>query len=387
MKINSIIQGDTLEVLKAFPDDCIDTIITSPPYWGLRDYGEETKIIWDGDKDCKHEWNLGKTRIVESHHGQDSSDLFSGKGAESWGDRGMNVAPSGFCPKCGAWYGQLGLEPTLEMYLNHLLQITMELKRVLKPTGVMFWNQGDCYGGSGCGTWSNANTNNCKESYALPFGKNVTANITHKCMVMQNYRLILRMIDDEQGWILRNTIIWHKPNHMPSSVKDRFASSYEPVFMLVKNRSYWFDLDAVRVPHKNGSILRVESAKKRKSVSSVKRKIDENIGAIPQRSSIDGIVVDINPSGKNPGDVWTIPTQPFPEAHFATFPEKLVEPMVKAGCPKNGIVLDPFAGAGTTCVVAKKLGRNYIGIELNPEYCKMAEKRISEVVRQGELNL
>ena len=189
---NTIICGDALEELKKFPDNSIDTIITSPPYWGLRDYGIE---------------------------------------------------------------GQLGLEPTLDLYLEHLLETTAELKRVLKPTGVMFWNHGDCYGGSfqnygnRTGGQRRKNTRSFNREGNPKERISPTAYYTAKCLALQNYRLILKMIDN-QGWILRNTIIWHKPNHMPSSVKDRFANSYEPIFMLVKNKKYWFDLDAVRLPHK-----------------------------------------------------------------------------------------------------------------------------------------
>jgi DNA modification methylase len=434
MEVNSIIQGDTLEVLKTFPDDCIDTIITSPPYWGLRDYGEETNIIWDGDKGCEHEWEIhntgaeGYTGRKRWQHGETRET-----NPEGWS---TEIQSSAFCPKCGAWYGQLGLEPTLELYLSHLLQITAELKRVLKPSGIMFWNHGDCYGSHRDWGWSDIPL---KRQLANG-GKQQGIKGYEKCMMMQNYRLILKMID-EQGWILRNTLIWNKPNHMPSSVRDRFASSYEPIFMLVKNKKYWFDLDAVRIP------LNPDSWRESKR--------GKNNPKGGDRQGLDNWIQ--NPTGKNPGDVWTIPTQPFPEAHFAVYPEKLVEPMVKAGCPEwickkcgkprekikkteyiqnrpsagndrrtkgedkfsianktggfrgnnllafretigwtdcgcnagfePGIILDPFAGAGTTCMVAKKLGRYYVGIELNPEYCKMAEKRSSEVVRQGELSL
>ena len=393
---NKIICGHVLDVLKQIPDESIDCIVTSPPYWGLRDYGEETKTEW----------------------------------------------PDG-------WYGQLGLEPTLEIYIEHMLQTTAELKRVLKKTGVLFLNWGDCYGGSNCGR------NDYRQNFSLSKPEQYSSKpapqckIPAKCMALQNYRAIIRMID-EQGWILRNIIIWHKPNHMPSSVKDRFANAYEPVFFFSKSKKYWFDLDAVRVPHKPESIERAKKGWhgnlcKGHAMSGIKDK---------------DIMGTCHPLGKNPGDVWTIPTQPFPEAHFATFPTRLVEPMIKAGCPqwickkcgkarkriteptkeykeqylkknyitrqdeerakreegkigsasrvetyfskkakattaqyvtigwtdcgcnagwKPGIVLDPFMGSGTTGLVAKKLGRDFIGIELNPEYVKMAEKRINSI--------
>jgi len=433
LPIDKIIQGDTLQVLKTFPDDCIDCIITSPPYWGLRDYGEQTNMVWDGDPNCKHEWNIKK---IIREASSNSSTLEGGKDHEI---RQTINTKSGFCSKCGAWYGQLGLEPTLELYLEHMLQITSELKRVLKPTGVMFWNHSDSY--SAKSTHANkkkvTNYDNLNSSYGEKTGRIVryerefVDNIPAKSLCFQNYRLILRMID-EQGWILRNIIIWHKPNHMPSSVKDRFTNSYEPVFMLTKNKRYWFDLDAVRIPHKMESIKRAARGRKSKKLDSgqyaTSYKCDyvgyDDLEGKLERGELRGT----HPMGKNPGDLWTIPTQPFPEAHFATFPEKLVEPMIKAGCPewickrcgkprarivgiekthnrenkrpdanvrpdnlerpppdwkpkdikfigwsdcgcnagwKPGIVLDPFAGSGTTLYTARKLNRHYIGIELN----------------------
>jgi len=262
---------------------------------------------------------------------------------------------------------QIGLEPTLEEYISKLLQITNELKRVLKLTGVMFWNHGDSY----CGSQGHFDAKNPKARK----GKLISdwKGYSKKCLYLQNYRFILRI------WILRNTIIWHKPNGMPSSVKDRFANKYEPVFMLVKNKKYWFDLDAVRVPHKESSYKRAKYNWKHSS---------RNEQATPPRTNRRWNVKELKYNfalGKNPGDVWIISTQPFPEAHFATFPEKLIEPMIKAGCPEDGIILDPFMGAGTTALVALKLNRSFIGIELNPEYIKMAEKRIEPYLKQGNL--
>lgn len=741
LKLNHIYCGNTLKVLKTFPNDCIDTIITSPPYWGLRDYGVRK---------------------------------------------------------------QIGLEKTLEKYHSRLLKITKELKRVLKPTGILFWDHGDSYGGSGHGTSSKSKIEDCKESYMLPFGKNVSANMQSKCLIMQNYRLILKMID-EQGWILRNIIIWakclsgstmmfayvnnrplvaslkdilrlkgivefpasdgskvellkywkikqqsihitfrdgieitcsifhkfvlengnliqalalkkgdvikkvkhnllplkkgiwnyewgwfiglylaegsldkkgirlsldkkeikwqgkiqrlfkifgvkvdsyiynnnlclqvhssiaieiidtfirgkgskgkrltreafmygtefiegiingwlegdghfdrynqrwrvgitrnkgliddlracalivgymfrarqgyakyqngtkpivritvrktfkshsynrksdteimrvtpskerelynievkgnhlftllngalsHNSNPMPSSVKDRLTVTYEPVFMLVKNKKYYFDLDAIRVPHKESSIQRYQYQAIGKNVKYKDRQNVQGLNKFFQKQSsnyqgkflgygkdvekynsprartqrkLQGTSLererDLRPikAGKNPGDVWQLSTQPFPQAHFAIFPEKLIIPMIKAGCPrricekcgkarvrmietiikmpnfdykkqrlnigrggekfsrhyinspeykkalankkvkfrgwtncgcdanwKKGIILDPFMGAGTIGVVAKKLRRNYIGIDLNPKYVKMAKKRIKKTKR------
>jgi len=241
----------------------------------------------------------------------------------------------------------------------------------------MFWNHGDCYGGSACGKGDYREDKSLqKDIYNKPSPQ---LQLTPKCLALQNWRLILKMID-EQGWILRNTIIWNKPNAMPSSVKDRFANKYEPVFFLTKSQKYFFDLDAVRIPAKT-----IERYKK--GQTSIPQAQAESFGSPRARywRKQKFITPDQEGAfhllGKNPGDVWTIATQPCPKeyrgVHFATFPEKLVEPMILAGCPKEGIVLDPFCGLGTTCVVAKRLNRNYIGIEISKEYAKLAEKRIN----------
>ncbi|MBA7487137.1 hypothetical protein ES707_22699 [subsurface metagenome] len=551
--VNKILCGHTLDILKQFPDECIDTIITSIPYWGLRDYGESVNTIWDGDKDCKHEWgNSITTKIRGSFEN-------ANVGSNKKGCQPKELKQGQFCSLCNAWYGQLGLEPTLDLYLSHLWQITDELYRVLKKTGVMFWNHGDCYSGGKVGRTDDYIYNNARER-TQGRQRKPSDNIPTKCLVMQNYRLILGMID--KGWILRNTIIWNKPNHMPSSVKDRFTSSYEPVFMLTKNNkpqyyyntktglmmdkkpkkliegidwdwkivgdydgettfnvrvrdadknrfmegateeekksykkgkrkkvsywksvNYWFDLDAVRQPHKDISKERISRAVNNqhkyidrpeyggggginKPRPNRKTKIPSDTAELfgspraryhrqhnaaiskYEYSESDYLCVNLHPSGKNPGDVWTIPTQPFPAAHFATFPEKLIQPMILSSCPqwickkcgkarvrivkpskeyekhlggkgfanKNwqkegggsskannylsltasyqtigwsdcgcgagwiaGVILDPFIGSGTTGLVAKKLGRSYSGIELNPEYKKMADKRIMAI--------
>jgi len=382
MKI-TLMKGHVLDCLKKIPNNSIDCIITSPPYWGLRKYPDSANVIWDGDNNCQHEFNKDN-----------------------------------FCKKCGAWYGQLGLEPSLDLYIEHLLQITKELKRVLKPSGVMFWNHGDSYSGpmgkrAGWSYVSNLGTK--KDGTAIIFKPEY--KLPRKCLNMQNYRLALRMIE-EQGWILRNIIIWYKPNHLPESVKDRFTKSYEPIFMFVKEEEYYFDLDSVREPYKEdidkilkkfGTPKNLNSIDEWKSKEvplgqkpkEIKKNIIlsylEKLSKYPEWNEIKNdknseleiggigrfwswqreVGRTINPLGKNPGDVWIISTQPFPEAHFAVFPEELVRRCIRAGCPKNGVVLDPFAGSGTTLKVAIEERRNAIGIEIVPEYIEMIKRRIN----------
>jgi len=389
--VNKIICGDVSEVLKEMPDECVDVIITSPPYWGLRDYQVK---------------------------------------------------------------GQIGLEKTLDEYLNKLLKITAELKRVLKPTGVMFWNHGDSYGGfqGKFARWPDQK---------LKLGENIPEHRKPKqyakCLLGQNYRLALRMAD-EQNWTWRNTIIWWKPNCMPSSTKDRFTVDYEPVFFFTKSKKYWFEPQFENFESNKYDLKRMANARTEYGG----KWAQESGGAIKtQRAFVAG-----NSLGRNKRCVWKINTHPFPAAHFAVFPEALIETPIKAGCPemlckkcgrarekiiaqrelppeewndelkerlkkagankegqyygKNqkdypsyiggasdrkrrilramrsvrelkghtdcgcnagwepGIVLDPFVGAGTSCVVAKKFKRRWIGIDISKEYCRMARERIKD---------
>jgi site-specific DNA-methyltransferase (cytosine-N4-specific) len=359
LPINQVICGDTLETLKTFPVESIDCIITSPPYYGLRDYGIE---------------------------------------------------------------GQIGLEKTPEEYLDKLREIMIEIKRVLKKTGTIWWNMGDTYGSHRSGE---------ADFTASKFGESTERQPTlgkEKCLLMIPERFALMCID--LGFILRNKIIWYKPNAMPSSVKDRFSNCWEYLFLFSKSKKYYFDLDAVRERHKwiskkgkrigsdtigqGSKLIKHDLAVGRKfgsysdplhtkslnplgknpgDVITYNTKYEENL---PQgKSMADRIAIRRklfgfnhehtldHPLGRNPGDVigdfWEITTQPFKEAHFAVFPEKLCERPILAGCPKSGIVLDPFCGSGTALVVAKRLGRNFIGIDIKPEYCEMTRKRLEKV--------
>jgi len=179
---------------------------------------------------------------------------------------------------------------------------------------------------------------------------------------------MLAMIDD--GWVLRNKLIWYKPNGMPSSVRDRFCNKWESVMFFVKQGHYYFDLDAVREPHIGRDVRKAWWSRKPEKASGPMER-----GGRSQWER-NGELWERNPAGKNPGDVWEITTQPFAEAHFATFPEALPERCIKASCPTNGIVLDPFAGSGTTALVAKRLQRSSVSIEIKPEYVEMIKRRI-----------
>ena len=267
---NTILQGDTLKTLKQIPDKSVNMVITSPPYWGLKNYGID---------------------------------------------------------------GQLGVERTFNEYIVNLILIFNETKRVLREDGVCFVNIGDTY--SANRPYQITGTKQVEGSQP-DIGKQPQAkdnNYQVKCLYCIPDRFKIAMIDN--GWICRNEIIWHKPNAMPQSVKDRFTDDYEKIFLFSKNKKYYFE----------------------------------------QQKEIA-----LNGKTRNVRSVWSINTKPLKEAHFATYPEKLIETPIKSGCPEDGIVLDIFMGSGTTGVVAKKLHRNYIGIELNPEYIEIANSRIKGII-------
>lgn len=298
-----IINGDSLEVLKTLPDESVDCAITSPPYWALRDYG------------CD---------------------------------------------------GQLGLEPTFQEYVNKLCNIFDEVKRVLKKEGTCWVNLGDTYGGSGKGSGGNSekqmtNKGKSKESWTFEKAPESVGDV-QKCLCQIPSRFAIEMTN--RGWILRNEIIWHKPNCMPSSVEDRFTVDFEKVFFFVKSKKYYFE--QILEPYESEPT----DADRKRNKSSEKY---EGTGLYSE-----GERDYYSKGGRNKRTVWSITTKGFSESHFATYPEALVEPMIKSGCPMGGIVLDPFSGSGTTGRVAIDNGRDYIGIELNPEYIKIQERRLMQ---------
>lgn len=312
MRVNEIIQGDCLAVLKEMPDNSVDCCITSPPYWGLRDYG-------------------------------------------------IN--------------GQLGGETDFRDFISNLVKIFNEVKRVIKPTGTCFVNLGDTYAGSGAGTTKNVDVrkyiNNSKQVYVLPNGMAVSSKYRetslNKSLLMVPERFAITMID--KGWVLRNQIIWHKPNAMPNSVKDRFTVDFEKIFFFVKKaKGYYFEqqLEAYTKPLDRWG----------EDILTANRSSAWDDGT--NQNSYRNRNMRPNPAGRNKRTVWSVNTKPYHDAHFAVYPEELVATMIKAGCPENGIVLDPFMGSGTTAVVARKLNRNFVGIELNSEYIKLANKRLEQ---------
>jgi len=404
LPLNQVLCGDNREVMKTLPGDSIDLVVTSPPYWGLRDYNNEQQI-WGGNSDCDHVWDGG------SHTWKYSGGISPGYTGQFSDDRTHFEATTNYCSKCGAWKGSLGLEPHPQMYVDHIVEVSREIKRIIKPRGSYWLNLGDTY----CSMKGSCyNAGGGKTSLEQPAFKELTKNRNPNRMLkpdggwLQPKQLLgipwrVAMALQEDGWILRNCVIWYKPNHMPESVKDRLTKSYEFMFFFVKQRKYYFNLDKIREPYAESSIQRINQPTIMRQMGGDKQ--HELYGDAPGHGNrpadiLKGLAKNLtkhevatgrignfsyddplhnkayHPKGKNPGDMWEIPTYPFPGAHFAVFPPALIEPIIKAGCPKNGVVLDPFAGSGTALRVARKLGRRFIGIDINPEYVEMCERRV-----------
>lgn len=319
--------------------ESVNCVVTSPPYYGLRDYGVD---------------------------------------------------------------GQIGLEEHPTQYIAHMTMIFEQVMRVLKKDGTLWLNIGDSYsvGGRGAGTkkltdkqHSNLGSVHLRKKIedAGVIGRRwakAPRGFKPKELLGIPWRLAFALQD--AGWFLRQDIIWHKPNPMPESVRDRCTKAHEYIFLMSRSRRYFFDIDAIKEPAVCGwNNSKFHTGKT--GVHQLGRAQKYREGKIVGRGSQGYASARGNDRANSGGfpnpamtrqkrSVWSVPSKPFKGAHFATFPPALIEPCVLAGCPKGGIVLDPFAGAGTTGVVCKKHDRNFIGIELNPVYAKMAEERIKEVI-------
>lgn len=373
LELNKIINGHVLNVLKQLPSESINMCVTSPPYWGLRNYNTDGQI-WGGNSNCEHEWDTF-TRQGISDGTKSEKVQIKGK------DNFQIVKPTeqAFCIKCGAWFGELGLEPTPELYVEHLVEIFREVKRVLKDDGTLWLNLGDCYAGNrGNSSKSPGFDNKAAQGHAeLNYNYNrLVSGLKAKDLVGIPWLTAFGLRGD--GWYLRSDVIWEKPNVMPESVRDRPTKSHEYIFLFSKNNKYYYDKDSIKEPYTESSIKRINQKsfdeQKGGEKDYGKTNVNKNRSA---RNTIENFKKNLNKNGgRNKRTVWSINTKPFKEAHFAVFPPDLIKPCILAGCPEGGVVIDPFIGSGTTGMVAKELNRNYIGIELNPTYSEMAEKRI-----------
>jgi DNA modification methylase len=378
LPIDQILCGDCIEVMKTLPDQSIDMTMFSPPYYGLRDYGIS---------------------------------------------------------------GQIGLEEHPSKYIEKMIEVCREVKRILKKTGSMYIVIGDTYGTHQSGG-KNYSHNFRSSEVANEIGHTLNRPkvgfsgnfIMEKQLMLIPSRVAIALQED--GWILRNDIIWAKPNHMPSSVKDRLTNAYEHIFHFVKSRKYYYNLDAIREKHSTATMKRIaqpnvmnqtggekqerlrgmpskgNASRCNLMVQNIAKKYEgkftefkeeaEKYGSPRARTQRKYDGQRVNPSeghirrgaefaiakgegtafhmlGKNPSDFWSITTKPFKGAHFAVYCEEVCVRPIKSSCPPNGIVLDLMCGSGTTLAVAKKLGRKYIGIELNPAYIEIANNRLAAI--------
>lgn len=296
--------GDTLEVMRRLPDQAANCIVTSPPYWGLRDYGQP---------------------------------------------------------------GQYGLEDSPLDYVQTLRAVFAEARRILTPDGTLWLNLGDTY--SVRADASASRTYRADGAGVQPRRTNTTTIAPRKSLLMIPERVALGMQDD--GWILRNKIVWHKPNAMPQSATDRLSNRHETVYLFTRSPHYFFDLDAIR---QTAKVPAGRTWEQRRAAGEPGRH------GLAGQAAVGTGGFATNDRGRNPGDVWTLSTRPYPEAHFATFPIDLPLRCIAAGCAPGGIVLDPFSGSGTTGAAARSLGRRYIGIDLNADYHQLAVARFAQAV-------
>jgi site-specific DNA-methyltransferase (cytosine-N4-specific) len=302
--------GDSLEVLRTLPDQSVDCCVTSPPYFGLRDYGEA---------------------------------------------------------------GQYGLESSPAEYVETMRAVFAEVRRVLADDGTLWLNLGDSYAtnlgqGSVGGNLEGGSRPSFRRDGAVvsPPRRRGKGLLPPKNLLGIPWRTAFALQDD--GWILRSSIIWAKSNGMPESVTDRVSNKHENLFMFSKSQRYWFDLDPIREAHTEVSIQRAQPHRTAPGKSS--REGLANAGVAPAQTL--NLAQMNHPNGRNPGDVWTIATQPFPEAHFACMPTALAERSMVAGCKPGGTALDPFSGSGTTGLAAAKHGRRYVGIDLSRDYLDLS---------------
>jgi DNA modification methylase len=370
MQLNKIHTGDNRVILKSFADKSVNCIVTSPPYYGLRDYGTAK---WDGgDENCSHTYH------VTSPYNKDFNERYgNATGQKKQENQRHDVAYKNECGKCGAVRidQQIGLEETPEAYISTMVDVFTECKRVLKDDGTLWLNIGDSY----CHTVDSHKTKSEKQKSNKGadwdmIKRKFSDTIKTKDLIGIPWMLAFAL--RSSGWYLRQDIIWHKPNPMPESVTDRCTKAHEYIFLLSKSAKYYYDNEAIKVDamydgRKDTMMKGSEKYKDLITPNSKPNSFAMNGHERWQKNELGEMVA-------NKRSVWTITTKPFSEAHFATFPEDLIVDCIKAGCPENGIVLDPFMGAGTTALVAAKLNRNFIGVELNPEYVKIAETRLQK---------
>jgi DNA modification methylase len=343
--------GNCLDVLKELPRDYFHTVVTSPPYYGLRDYNTGTWV--GGDPNCPHK-RLSKI----------SKDTATGhKGMHEQGNVVGDAIYRQECPICGAKRqdDQIGLELTPQDYVRRLVEVFREVRHTLREDGTVWLNLGDSYHNyraDGQQVKQTVSTTRQDFPESSPHRANKIQGLKQKDLMGIPWRVAFALQED--GWYLRQDIIWHKPNPMPESVQDRCTKAHEYIFLLSKNSHYYFDHVSIQEEAKDWGTRDRSNGKYH----------NEGTGLSPHTG------LEKSYETKNKRSVWTVTTKPYKEAHFAVFPTELIEPCIKAGCPEDGYVLDPFGGSGTTGLVADRLNRNATIIELNKDYIEIAQNRI-----------
>ena len=437
----AILTGEVREVLQTLPPESIHCVVTSPPYWGLRDYGIPP-VLWGGDVSCRHEWKgvpPRRRRLPEDVRNPDSIQA---------GHHGANIKlpQTRACARCGGWLGQLGLEPDPDLFVDHLASVFDDVRRVLRSDGTLWLNLGDTY------HTDSPVRRSSREAFSRAWDPSQTrsrggnrrpasryGDLKPKDPTGIPWRVAFEL--RRRGWWLRSDSIWFKRNPMPEPARDRPTRSHEYVFLLTKSRRYFYDAEAVREPQCDSSLRRLRHHLPNPADNPAYRSKhpEGDFRRFPMLANTD-------PTGRNLRSVWQIATQPYPGAHFATFPEALPEICIRAGTSERGacvtcgtpwarevraegggighdwhpdkslafgrgqgiaapgihdgtyrrvdlgfrkrcscptqevvpcLVLDPFMGSGTVLAVARRLGRRSVGIDLNPEYASLARQRSS----------
>lgn len=439
---NSVLIGHVLDALKKIPDESIDEVCTSPPYYGVRDYGTKL-VIFDEDPNCEHEWKIENSKNINLQAGNPEFQ-------RPWRDEATNTEKNEFayCKKCLCWEGQLGHEKTPKEFIRHLVQIFKECFRVLKSTGTLWIIIADSYWGGGQSQGHTSESKNFgktqgKGYVSKPVARGNHTSIKNKSLIGIPGRLKIALIDE--GFICRSDIIWKKPNPIPESAKDRFTRDYEHVLFFTKQGKYFFKQQLEPNQTSDDSNWNNWSKKHNHGIGGKKYKESDNSQATEYQEPISHY--------RNKRTVWEIPVRPYKDAHFAVFPEDLITDPIDAGCPvyickkcnkprettynfdidelseeyngqatkdydeanaqnpsdtkrsilesmrkgnpaavlsncdcdsgfDRGIVLDPFMGSGTTGKVAKDQGKDFVGIDLQEEYVPLMKKRIGALVKR-----
>ncbi len=357
------------------PNDFLQCVITSPPYYGLRSYKTEPQI-WDGDENCTHVWGEYEAKLLhENRQNLDGGTLGNPEYREKL--HGFCPSTAAFCQQCSAWRGELGLEPTFQLYISHLIDIFREVKRVLKPDGCVFVNLGDSYCSSGGASrhfgyqdpkYKNGRDGNHIEPTAFP------QSVRPKSLMNIPHRFFIGMTDELQ-FIQRNNINWWKRACMPSSAKDRWTVDFESIGFFTKNERYTFNqqLDVYTAP--------LDRWGGEELVANGAGMWDAGTGQSTYRNRN----MRPNPNGRNQRTTWDIPFEPSGNEHYASYPTRLVERMILAGSNEGDVVYDCFGGTATTAVTAHKLRRQWLCSELQPKYVDIANERLEPYLAQNSL--